>query len=182
MGAFNAEVTSFPWTTPTPYPHVSPILLAFSFGGTSEAALDDMPLFPLKSRDAEDSVILGCTSRLFGLSPLVLGNYSPRHGLWVLMESGPGHKFFGPTIYIIEDLKLPFIIMWLFNRSLFSFIFFTTFSKWKFFKGKDLTSLCYLNLNQVIIKIKIKIKSLTKTPIIVSPFFFFFWILVHDID
>ena len=39
---------------------------------------------------------------------------------------------------------------------------------WQFFKGKDLTSLCYLNLNQVIIRKK----SLTKTPIIASPFFF----------
>ena len=60
--------------------------------------MDDMSLFPLKPRDAEDRVILGCTSRRFGLSPLVLGNYSPRHGPWVLMESGQGHKFFGPTI------------------------------------------------------------------------------------
>ena len=34
------------------------------------------------------------------------------------------------------------------------FFFFTTFSKWKFFKGKDLTSLCYLNLSQVIINKK----------------------------
>ena len=60
--------------------------------------MDDMSLFPLKSRDAEDRVILGCISRLFDLSPLVLGNYSPRHGPWVLMESGPGHKFSGPII------------------------------------------------------------------------------------
>ena len=77
---------------------MSPILLAFSAGGASEAALGDMSLFPLKSRDAEDRVILGCISRLFGISPLVLGNYSPRHGPWVLMESGPGHKFSDPTI------------------------------------------------------------------------------------
>ena len=38
---------------------------------------------------------------------------------------------------------------------LFFFSFFTTFSKWQFFKGKDLTYVCYLNLNQVIIKKKI---------------------------
>ena len=78
---------------------MSPILLAFSSGGASEVALDDMPLFPLKSWDAEDKIILGCTPRLFGLSPLVLGNYSPWHGPWVLIESGPGHKFSDPTIY-----------------------------------------------------------------------------------
>ena len=77
---------------------MSPILLVFSSGGALEAAFDDMSLFPLKSWDAEDRVILGCTSRLFGLSPLVLGNYSPRYGPWVLMESGSGHKFSGPTI------------------------------------------------------------------------------------
>ena len=97
MGAFNVEVTSLPRTTPTLYPHVSPILLTSSSGGALEAAFDDMSLFPLKCWDAEDRVILGCISRLFGLSPLVLGNYSPRHRFWVLMESGPGHKFSGPT-------------------------------------------------------------------------------------
>ena len=98
VGAFNVEVTSLPRTTPTLYPHVCPILLASSSGGALEATFDDMSLFPLKSWDAEDRIILGCISRLFGLSPLVLGNYSPRHGPWVLMESGPGHKFSGPTI------------------------------------------------------------------------------------
>ena len=50
--------------------------------------------------------------------------------------------------------ELLFIIMWLSNTSLFLFFFFTTFSKWKFLKGKDLTSLCYLNFNQVIINKK----------------------------
>ena len=80
---------------------MSPILLAFSSGGASEAALDDMSLFSLKSWDAEDRVILSCISRLFGLSLLVLGNYSPRHGSWVLMEGGPGHKFSGPTLNIL---------------------------------------------------------------------------------
>ena len=75
-----------------------PILLTFSFVGDLEAAFDDMSLFPLKSWDAEDRVILGCIFRLFGISLLVLGNYYPRHGPWVLMESGPGHKFSGPTI------------------------------------------------------------------------------------
>ena len=69
-----------------------------------EAAFDDMSLFPLKSWDAEDRVILGCISKLFGLSPLVLGNYSLRHGPWVLMESGPGHKFSGPTNIIMVNL------------------------------------------------------------------------------
>ena len=43
---------------------------------------------------------------------------------------------------------------------LFFFSFFTTFSKWQFFKGKDLTSLCYFNLNQEIIYIKILKKKI----------------------
>ena len=77
VGAFNAEVTSFPWTTPTPYPHASPILLAFSSRSALEVAFDDMSFFPFKPWDAEDRVILGCISRLLGLSLLVLDNYSP---------------------------------------------------------------------------------------------------------
>ena len=97
MGAFNAEVTSLPWTTPTPYPHVSPILLAFFSGGALEVAFDDMSFFLLKSWDVEDRIILDCISRLFGLSLLVLGNYPPWHRPWVLMESGSSHKFSGPT-------------------------------------------------------------------------------------
>ena len=77
---------------------MGPILLASSSGGLLEAAFDDMSLFPSKSWDAEDRVILGCVFRLFGLSLLVLGNYPPRHGPWALVESGPGRKFSGPTI------------------------------------------------------------------------------------
>ena len=80
------------------YPHVGPILLASSSEGVLEAAFDEMSLFSLKSWDAEDKVILGCVSRLFGLSLLVLGNYPPRHGPWALVESGPDRKFSGPTI------------------------------------------------------------------------------------
>ena len=77
---------------------MGPILLTSSFGGLLEAALDDMSLFPSESRDAEDRVILGCVSRLFGLSLLVLGNYPPWHGPWASVESGPDRKFSGPTI------------------------------------------------------------------------------------
>ena len=100
VGAFNAEVTYLPWATPTRYPHVGPILLASSSEGILEAAFDEMSLFPLKSWDAEDRVILSCVSRLFGLSLLVLNNYPPRRGPWALMESGPGRKFSGPTYTI----------------------------------------------------------------------------------
>ena len=89
---------------------MSPSLLAFSSGGALEAAFDDTSLFLLKSWDAEDKVILGCISRLFGLSLFVLGNYSPRHRPWVLMKSGSGHKFSGPTIYIYIKGKLFFYI------------------------------------------------------------------------
>ena len=77
---------------------MGPILLASSSGGVLEAAFDEMSLFPLKSWDAEDRVILGCVSRLFGLSLLVLGKYPPQHGPWALVKSGPGRKFSGPTI------------------------------------------------------------------------------------
>ena len=80
---------------------MGPILLASSSGGVLEAVFDEMSLFSLKSWDAEDKVILGCVSRLFGFSLLVLGNYLPRHGPWALVESGPNRKFSGPTyIYI----------------------------------------------------------------------------------
>ena len=107
---------------------MSPILLASSSGGALEAAFDDMSLFPLKSWDAEDRVILGCISRLFGLSPLVLDNYSFRHGPWVLMESGPGHKFSSPTSLFgklspncgLFNLIIKKKILW----SLFFFFFF----------------------------------------------------------
>ena len=79
---------------------MDPILLASSSEGILEATFDEMSLFPLKSWDAEDRIILDCVSRLFGLSPFVLGNYSPRHGPEALVESGPGHKFSDPTMLI----------------------------------------------------------------------------------
>ena len=96
VGVFNVEVTSFPWTTPTLYPRSSPILLVFSSGSALEAAFDDMSLFPFSPWDAEDRVILCCTSRPFGFPLLVLGNYSPRRGPWALMESGPGPQILWP--------------------------------------------------------------------------------------
>ena len=70
-----------------------------------ETAFDGMSLFPSKSWDAEDKVILGCVSRLFGLFLLVLGNYPPRHGPWALVESGPGRKFSGPTTTFMKNIK-----------------------------------------------------------------------------
>jgi len=118
---------------------VSPILLASSSGGALEAAFDDMSLFPLKSWDAEDRVILGCISRLFGFSPLVLGNYSPRHEPWVLIESGSGHKFSGPTSLFgklspncgLFNLIIKKKILW----SLFFFFFFFFFYKIEFYSN-----------------------------------------------
>ena len=47
-------------------------------------ALDGMPIFPSKLWDAEDRIVLGCTSRPFGLSLPVLSNISPWLGPWVL--------------------------------------------------------------------------------------------------
>ena len=46
--------------------------------------------------DAEDRIVLGYISRPFGLSLLVLGNYSPRRGPWALMESGPRSQILWP--------------------------------------------------------------------------------------
>ena len=96
VGAFNVEVTSSPWTTPTLYPRASPILLTFSSGSASEVAFDDVSFFLFSSQDAEDRVILGCIFRPFGLSLLVLGNYSPRRRPWALMKSGPGPQILWP--------------------------------------------------------------------------------------
>ena len=103
VGAFNAEVTSFPWTTPTLYPRASPILLTFPSGSALEVAFDDVSFFPFSPWDAKDRVILGCTSRLFGFSLLVLGNYSPRHGPWALMESGLEPQILWPHNYITQS-------------------------------------------------------------------------------
>ena len=80
MGAFNAEVTSSPWTMYTLYSRMSPILLAFFSEGALEVAFDDIPIFLLKSWEAEDRAILGCIYGPFGLSLFVLGNPYPRHG------------------------------------------------------------------------------------------------------
>ena len=96
VSAFNAEVTSFPWTTPTLYPRASSIILAFSFRSTLEAAFGNVSFFPFGPWDAEDRDILGCIPRLFGLSLLVLGNYSPQRRPWALMESGPGPQILWP--------------------------------------------------------------------------------------
>ena len=55
-----------------------------------------MSFLPFRPWDAEDRAILGCTFRLFSLSLLVIGNYSPRRGPWILMESGPGPQILWP--------------------------------------------------------------------------------------
>ena len=98
VGAFNAEVTSFPWTTPTLYPRASPILLAFSSGSALEAAFNVVSFFPFRPWDAEDRVILGCISRPFGLLLPVVGNYYPRREPWALMKSESGSQILWPHI------------------------------------------------------------------------------------
>ena len=90
---------------------MGPILLVSSFGDLLEAVFNDMLLFPLKSWDAEDRVILGCVSRPFGLSLLVLGDYLPRHGPWALVESGPGRKFSGPTSVYTKVMVTMIVIL-----------------------------------------------------------------------
>ena len=60
-------------------------VLALSSGSAMGAAFDGMPLFPSKFWVAEDRIVLGYTSRPFGLSLHVLGNVSPRLEPWALM-------------------------------------------------------------------------------------------------
>ena len=89
---------------------MGPILLVSSFGDLLEAAFDNMSLFPLKSWDAEDRVILSCVSRLFDLSLLALSNYPSQHRPWALVESGPGRKFSGPTTHFLKKKKLKYMM------------------------------------------------------------------------
>ena len=60
-------------------------VLILSSRSTLGAAFDGMPFFPSKFWDAEDRIVLGYSSRPFGLSLHVLGNVSPQLGSWALM-------------------------------------------------------------------------------------------------
>ena len=60
-------------------------ILALSSGSALRAAFDGVPFFPSKFWDAEDKIVLGYTSRPFGLSLHVLSNVSPQLGPWALM-------------------------------------------------------------------------------------------------
>ena len=85
VGAFNAEVTTFPSTAPTLYPRARPTVLVLSSGSALGAAFDGVPLFPSRFWDVEDKIVLGYISKPFGLSLHVLGNVSPWRGPWALM-------------------------------------------------------------------------------------------------
>ena len=78
VGAFNAEVTVFPWTAPTPYPHARPTVLTLSSVSALGVAFDGVSFFPSQFWDAEDRIVLGYITRPFGLSLHVLGNVSLR--------------------------------------------------------------------------------------------------------
>ena len=60
-------------------------VLTISSRSALGAVFDGVPFFPSKFWDAEDRIVLGYTFRPFGLSLHVLGNVSPRLGLWALM-------------------------------------------------------------------------------------------------
>ena len=60
-------------------------ILTLSSGSALGVAFDGVPFFPSKFWDAEDRIVLGYTSRSFGLSLHVLGNVSPWLGPWALM-------------------------------------------------------------------------------------------------
>ena len=57
-------------------------VLALSSRSALGAAFNGVPFFPSKFRDAEDRIVLGYTSRPYGLSLHVLGNVSLRLGPW----------------------------------------------------------------------------------------------------
>ena len=80
VGAFNVEVTAFPWTDPTLYPRAHSTVLALSFRSALGAAFDGGPFFPSRFWDAEDRIVLGYIPRPFGLSLHVHGNVYPRRG------------------------------------------------------------------------------------------------------
>ena len=61
---------------------MSPILFAFFSEGALEVAFNDIPIFLLKSWEAEDRAILGCVYGPFGLSLFVLGT--------PILDTGPG--------------------------------------------------------------------------------------------
>ena len=73
-----AVLTAFPL-------NCSYTILALSFGSALRAAFDGVPFFPSKFWDVEDRIVLGYTSRPFGLSLHVLSNVSPQLGPWALM-------------------------------------------------------------------------------------------------
>ena len=101
-----------------PLPHCTPVQVPF-YSPFLLGALWRLPLMtchssPFRPRDAKDRVILGCTSRPFGFSPLVIGNYSPRRGPWALMESGPRPQILWPHNYLkIIYIYIYIYIIWL---------------------------------------------------------------------
>ena len=99
MGAFNTEVIVSPWIAPTPYAHGYPTVLVLLLGALWEAAFIGMLFFPPGIWDAENRIVLGNVSRLFGLSLFVLGHFSlPDMGLGLCIKWARVVKFLGPTI------------------------------------------------------------------------------------
>ena len=60
-------------------------VLALSSESALGAAFDGVPFFPSKFWDVEDRIVLGYTSKPFGLSLHILDNVSPWLGPWALM-------------------------------------------------------------------------------------------------
>ena len=82
-------------------PHGCPIVLVLFPGALWEAAFDGVAFFPPGIWDAENRVVLGNVSRLFGLFLFVLDHFSLLGmGLGLSMKWAGVVKFFGPTIVI----------------------------------------------------------------------------------
>ena len=72
---------------------------SFLWGALWEAAFDGVPFFPSGLWNAEDRIVLGNTSRPFGLSSYVLEHFPPLGaGLGPSTKWAEVAKFFGPTL------------------------------------------------------------------------------------
>ena len=97
---FNAEVTTSPGIAPPPCSHGWPtVLVLFFFGCPERLSLKACCPSFLWSRLAEDRIVLGDISWLFGLSLFIFGYFFLLGmGLGLFMKWAEAAEFFEPTI------------------------------------------------------------------------------------